>query len=133
VELIQRYSKIPDVSHFRKSTAVRDVPVARPRVHDVRRRLNRETITQLVADYEAGQSTPTLVKRYGLAKGTVLKLLKEHGITMRHQQMTEAEIIETIDLYQQGWSLARIGQHFGRNPSIIQGVLKRAGVARRKW
>jgi hypothetical protein len=111
VEVIQRYSKMTDVTRLRRSTGVRDVPTARPQVHEVRRRLTKETIEQLVADYEAGLSTPALVEKYHLAKGTVLNLLKEHGTTMRHQLMTEAEIVEAIQLYRAGWSLARVGQH----------------------
>jgi hypothetical protein len=131
---MQRYSKLPGPPRFCRSTSVRNIPVARPRIHEVRRRLSQETIAQLVADYEAGQSTPALEAKYGVAKATVLKLLEEHGVTMRHQLMTETETAEAIQLYQQGWSLARVGEHLGRNPSTIQGVLRRAGVARRqRW
>lgn len=85
-----------------------------------------------MADYEAGQSTPALVEKYHLAKGTILKILDSHSVTMRHQLMTEAEIAEAIQLYQKGWSLVRVGQRFGRNPSTIQGVLRRAKVPRRR-
>lgn len=89
---------------------------------------------ELIADYQNGQSTPALVNKYGIAKGTVLNLRKEHGITMRRQHMTEEEVAEAIKLYQQGWSLARVGQHINRNPSTIQGLLRRGGVAgRQRW
>jgi DNA-binding NarL/FixJ family response regulator len=86
----------------------------------------------VVADYEAGQSTMVLMERYHLAKGTVLKILDTHGTTRRHQPMTDAEVAEVIRLYQEGWSLARIGKRFDRNPATIHAVLRRAGVPRRK-
>jgi hypothetical protein len=134
VELMQRYSKLADMSKICRSDTVRAVPVEHTshRVHNVRRRLGAETITQVVADYQAGDSTPTLMLKYSLAKGTVLRLLQDNDINMRHQRMSELEIAEAIKLYQQGWSLARVGKHFNRNPSTIQAVLMRAGVTRRK-
>jgi hypothetical protein len=134
VELVQRYSKLPIVTRFPSSTPMPGVPIERTgrRIHNVRRRLGPEIITQVVADYEAGQSTPVLTEKYHLAKGTVLKILDNHGITTRHQKMTDTETTEAVQLYQQGWSLARVGKHFDRNPSTIQGVLRRAGVERRK-
>jgi hypothetical protein len=136
VELVQRYSKFPSIARFPSSSPMTGVPIERTgrsthRVHNVRKRLGSDVISQLIADYEAGASTPALMKRYKISKGTVLRLLQSHGITMRHQQMTDAEITEAIQLYQQGWSLAQVGEKLGRNPSTIQGVLERAGVPRR--
>ena len=130
---MQRYSKLADVSKMFRSDAVRAVPIERTdRVHNIRRRLGPETIARVVADYQAGASTPTLMKRYKISKGAVLRLLQDHGIAMRHQPMTEQEITVATQLYEQGWSLARVGEHFSRNPSTIQGMLRRAGVARRR-
>jgi hypothetical protein len=134
VGVIQRYSKFANLSKLARCISGRHVPPARPRVHEARRGLKADTIAQLVADYEAGQPTPVLMTKYHLAKATVIKILKSHGITMRHQQMSQAKTSEAIQLYQQGWSLADVGAHFNRNPSTIQGVLKRAGVERRgRW
>lgn len=133
MELMQRYSKLADVSKMCRSDTVRAIPIERTtRVHNLRRRLGPETIAQVVADYQAGTSTPTLMKQYKISKGAVLRLLQDHGIAMRHQPMTEQEITEAIQLYGQGWTLASVGEHFGRNPSTIQGLLRRAGVARRR-
>ena len=53
------------------------------RRHRVADRLDETIITQLVKDYKDGIPTTQLVGRYGLAKGTVLKLLREHGATAR--------------------------------------------------
>ena len=134
---MHRYSKLPVIPQIRRSTSVRAVPIertdrSRHRVHNVRKRLGHDVVAQLVADYQEGVSTPALMEQYQLGKGTVLHLLQDHGIPMRHQHMTKAEATEAICLYQQGWSLARVGEHFNRNPSTIMGVLKRAGVERRK-
>jgi hypothetical protein len=89
-------------------------------------------LDQIVADYEAGDSTLDLVARYGLGKGTVLKLLRDRGAEIRHQSLAPEELAEAIQLYESGLSLARVGEHFGRDASLIHITFKRAGVPRRK-
>jgi hypothetical protein len=53
------------------------------KAHRVAQRLDGATIQQLVADYRDGVPTTRLTTKYGLAKGTVSKLLREHGATVR--------------------------------------------------
>jgi len=84
-----------------------------------------------VADYEAGIPTTQLTTKYSIGKGTVLRLLRAHGVQLRHQSLTEPEIQQVIQLYVQGLSLARVGERFGRDASYIALVLERAGVPRR--
>jgi hypothetical protein len=52
-------------------------------VYRITQRLDEATIQQLVQDYRDGIPTTRLTTRYGLAKATVLKLLREHGVAMR--------------------------------------------------
>src|SRR5579859_328687 len=132
VELMQRYSKLADVSRIGRSNGARPVPVARPRVHNVRKRLGLEVVVQLVADYQAGVPTTALTRKYGIGNGTVLRILDDHGITRRHQSLTDEQVQQAIVLYQQGWPLARVGKQLGRDASLIMLTLKRAGVARRR-
>jgi hypothetical protein len=77
-------------------------------------------IAQLVEDYEAGVETTELTERYRLGKGTVLKLLRVHGVAMRRQGLSPAEIDEAIQLYAAGWSLAKIGERFGRAHTVFE-------------
>ena len=60
------------------------------------RRLSPETIAELVAAYEAGESTNSLCRRFGISKGGVLKLLADHNIAMRQQPMTQDGVCCTI-------------------------------------
>jgi helix-turn-helix protein len=94
-------------------------------------RLGPDGVAQLVADYQAGIATTRLMQSYGLGKGAVLRLLDSHGVTRRRQPLTPAEVQEAIRLYGQGWSLARIGQRFGRHHSVILRALDRARGPRR--
>ena len=61
----------------------RATPPLRHRVAD---RLNESVINQLVKDYRDGIPTTRLTARYRLAKGTVLKLLRDHGVTIRNNR-----------------------------------------------
>jgi hypothetical protein len=47
------------------------------------RRLSPERVTDIVAKYEAGATTPALRAEYGLSKGGLLKVLGERGVEMR--------------------------------------------------
>ncbi len=68
---------------------------------------------------------------YNLGKGTVLRLLREHGVQLRRQRMTAAEIEQAIQLYQAGNSLVAVGAKLGYDHGTIWQALKRAGVPRR--
>lgn len=68
---------------------------------------------------------------YHLGKGTVLRLLREHGVQLRNQRMTAAEIEQAIQLYGQGLSLAAVGAKLGYDHGTIWRALKGAGVPRR--
>ncbi len=91
VEVVARYSKLfagqRDLSRALKvldaPTTNLDKPAGQPRVHKLDRRLYPELIAALVADYPAGMSSVKLMETYGLGKGSVLKLLREAGVTIR--------------------------------------------------
>lgn len=64
---------------------------------------------------------------YQLGKGTVLRLLRERGVEIRNQSLTPDQVGEAIQLYLRGWPLAKVGQHFHREHTVIRG---RAGQGR---
>lgn len=92
VELMKRYSK-PEYqgSRLRRMVDLADrLPKRQARTTDplpqtqrIDRRLSAETFAALVQAYRDGGSTPELRRRYGLSQGSVLKLLRQHGVRMR--------------------------------------------------
>lgn len=84
-----------------------------------------------MAEYEAGMTAIQVAETYAVSKGTVLRLLEDHGVTRRQQPMTDQQAAEAIQLYLQGWSLIRVGNHFGREHTVIRDILRRAGIPRR--
>ncbi|WP_278265267.1 hypothetical protein [Nocardia sp. AG03] len=57
--------------------------------------------------------TTLLCERYGLSRGGLLKILQEHGVQMRNQPMTEAEIEWAVRLYSEGQSLNAVARSVG--------------------
>lgn len=138
MELLGRYSNFPQPPLSRQTNRlIRAVGVPEPakspapRVHAVHRRLSSATIQQLVTDYQAGTPSTQLMTTYDLGKGTVLRLLRDHGVQLRNQRMTPAEVEQAIQLYGQGLSLATVGQQLGYDHGTIHRALRQAGVTLR--
>jgi DNA-directed RNA polymerase specialized sigma24 family protein len=91
-------------------------------------RLGSDGVARLVADYLDGRSTKWLQRTYGLSQGAVLRLLDANGVPRRQRGLTEAQAEEAIQLYEHGWSLTRIGDHFGKDHTVVQNALRRTGV-----
>jgi hypothetical protein len=128
---MQRYSNQTNRVINIVSTSVESGPLGRPRVHSAAKRLGDEAVTQLIVDYRSGVPTTQLMTKYGIGKGTVLRLLEANGVPRRNQPLTPAQVSKVIELYKRGYSLARIGEYLGRQHTVIRDVLKRAGVPRR--
>jgi hypothetical protein len=85
----------------------------------------------LVADYEIGLPTTELTTRYGLAKGTVLRLIEEAGIPMRRQGLSQDVAEQARLLYESGLSVAAVGDRLGQAPTSVARALRRIGVTLR--
>lgn len=138
VELLRSYSNhissvLPTLRRLdRRLATLRNEPVvvspAKSRfTHKVEQRLPPEAIQQLVVEYEADQSTRSLMRTYGLGKGVVLRLLAEAGVGIRHQGLTADDQAEAVQLYVSGWSAARVGVRLGCSPDHVLACVRKAG------
>jgi hypothetical protein len=73
-----------------------------------------------------------LTTKYDIGKGTVLRLLDDAGVIRAQHRLTMGQLEEAGTLYVQGWSLSRLGEHFGFDQATIWNGLKRKGVTMRK-
>lgn len=92
------------------------------------RRLSQDIIIELVDAYRGGASTNRLCQLYGLSKGGLLKILREHGVVMRYQPMTEAEIGWAVRLYSEGQSLNSIARKLGKGKGSVWKALRSSGI-----
>src|SRR5262249_17490061 len=78
------------------------------------RRLTRSEVAKLVATYREGDMTvEELAVEFGIHRQTAARHLDVAGATIRRKRLDETQITEAVRLYSKGWSLARIGDHFG--------------------
>lgn len=95
-------------------------------------RLTQATVNEIVSRYEAGEPSTALMSAFGLSKGSVLKILRAAGVTMRNQGLSEEQIKEAERLYtENAWSLARIGDKFGVDRTVVRRQLLKRGVRMR--
>lgn len=137
VELVQRYSK-PDLTGVKLDRlvatldrwATRPQSTAAPRHrHKLQQRADRAQVAaQVVADYQAGVSTTQLTTKYGIGKSSVLRILREAGVSMRKPPLAEAQIAEATRLYGAGLSVTAVGAALNLNPSTIWRTLISRGV-----
>jgi len=100
----------------------------RPRHRRVSKRLEAETIDRLVAEYVAGTTAAELGQRYGLAKSSVLRLVRQAAERVRHPRLSENDTAQLVALYEAGFSQKDIAARLGRTPSAVWHCLRRAGM-----
>jgi hypothetical protein len=91
-------------------------------------RLDEQLVQQLLADYQTGSTGRELAERYGLARSTVIGLLRKHGIAVRYPRVAPDEAAEMVRLYRSGMRQVDIATQFRRDPGNIWHVLERAGA-----
>lgn len=138
MEVLRRYSrstyhlKLPDPPELASGKPGRTVGSSTSLyVHKARQRLDPATIQQLIQDYQDGTPTTALTKRYKLGKGTILRLLGSHDVTMRRQSLTPEQILEGARLYGSGLSLAQVGKELGCDHGTVWRALRATGIPMR--
>lgn len=134
VELLRSYSNdfalkqtLDRLAHKPRSRPVSDA-VQPPATHKIRHRLDPETIERIISDYEAGNSTITLMRLYDVSKGAVSRILQEAGIEIRQQGLqTDDDRVEAVRLYAAGWSAARVGDKLGCSADTVLVAVRQAG------
>jgi transcriptional regulator of aromatic amino acid metabolism len=78
--------------------------------------------------YQAGETTQQVGRRYGISKTRVASVLRERGITLRRQGLTDEQVSEATDFYIAGRSLAWLAARYGVSPMTVATALRRKGV-----
>jgi hypothetical protein len=76
-------------------------------------------VAALVEQYQAGATVYELAERFKIHRVTVSEHLHRQGVRMRRRGLEEWQIDEAAQLYEQGWSLARIAPRYDVHPSTI--------------
>jgi transposase len=135
VELLGRYSNhrpLPEdlqvltnhqVTEPRPPHPSRTAPT-RPR----QRRFRDADLHDLAAAYDAGATVKELAATFGVHRNTVTLGLDRQGVTRRPRSLTLAQVERAVELYAEGWSVARIGDTLDVWGSTVLRALQKAGV-----
>jgi len=116
------------------SAAARNTLQDKERIRPPKRkwtRLQASAKADIVARYEAGETSTALAAEYGVAKSTVLNLLRSAGVAVRRQPLTPQQVSEAARLYDSGLSLSQVAERLSVNQETMRMALKSAGIALR--
>jgi hypothetical protein len=85
-------------------------------------------VAEIVQKYESGNTTQEIGARYGISKTRVATVLREQGITIRRQGLTEEQANEATGLYIDGRSLAWLGARYRVSHTTVVTALRRQGI-----
>lgn len=97
----------------------------------VQKRLDGQKIAQLVAAHEAGAGVKELGRQFGIHRRTASDILRREG-ALRAPGIQPDDLPEVVRLYEQGWSLARLGDRFHVAPDTVGRALRAEGVRIRR-
>ncbi|MFB9728697.1 helix-turn-helix domain containing protein [Haloechinothrix salitolerans] len=84
-----------------------------------------------MAEYLAGATVYVLAERYGIHRATVGQHLAARDIDTQPPGLHPDDVPTTVELYQAGWSLARIATKFHTSDMTVRARLLEAGVVMR--
>lgn len=91
-------------------------------------RLSPADRAQVVGRYEAGEMSTHLATEFGVAKTTILAILREANVVRRRQSLTPQQVADAAALYGSRRSLSQVSATMSLKQDTIRLALKRAGV-----
>jgi hypothetical protein len=94
--------------------------------------LTSDEVEDLLALHSTGVMINDLATVFGISRTTVMGHLDRAGVE-RRSRVIDRHLTEAAELYGRGWSLARIGKHFGVDAGEGVAAFRRTGVHTRRW
>ena len=92
-------------------------------------------VEQIISSYQSGESTIGLAKQFGCNKGTINKLLRQHGVkVIRGKAQAKLDAAVVIAMYEEMHTSEEIAKQFKVHPQVVIRCLKANGVKiRTRW
>jgi hypothetical protein len=97
-----------------------------------KRFLKPADIDDIVHRYDARETTEQIGARYGILKTRIARVLREQGVTIRRQGLTQERLTEAAELYAAGRSLAWLGARYEVSHTTVAAALRRQGMQLRR-
>jgi Mor family transcriptional regulator len=101
-----------------------------------KRFLTADDVAEIVQKYESGNTMQRIGAGYGISKTRVATVLRQQGIIIRRQGLSEVQAKEATRLYIDGRSLAWLGARYRVSHTTVASALRRQGIPlrpRRGW
>lgn len=103
-----------------------------PGARSPRLRLGVDGVAELVRAYSAGETSTSLARRIGVSKQSVIKTLREEGVPIRFQPLTEVQRAESVRRYEAGESIQQVATRLGVDFETVRQALIAEGVTLRR-
>ncbi|MEV7758945.1 helix-turn-helix domain-containing protein [Microbacterium sp. NPDC089180] len=103
-----------------------------PRVKRGWNHLNTDQQAAVVTRYSNGETSTALAEKYGVAKSTILRILREARVVVRRQPLTHDQVREAARLYESGLSLSQVAKRLDVNQETMRTAILKAGVVLRE-
>ena len=94
-------------------------------------RLGDDARRDVAARYQAGETSTVLAAEYGVAKSTILGILRGNNVVVRRQRLEPAVVAEAARLYESGLSLSQVATSLNVNQETMRVAILAAGVVLR--
>lgn len=91
-------------------------------------RLSDEVRADVATRYAAGETSTALAKEYGVAKSTILGILRAKNVVVRRQPLAPEQVSEATRLYESGLSLSQVAEQLKINQETMRVAIIAAGV-----
>lgn len=91
-------------------------------------RLSDEARAAVIERYASGETSTTLAEAYGVAKSTILGILRANTVVVRRQPLTTEQVNEAAQLYESGLSLSQVAARLNVNQETMRVAILTAGV-----
>ena len=91
-------------------------------------RLSDEARTAVIERYEAGETSTALAEAFGVAKSTILGILRANSVVVRRQPLTAEQVSEAARLYESGLSLSEVADRLHVNQETMRVAIIGSGV-----
>src|SRR5689334_20248006 len=130
MELLGSYSNPVLVGRFQRLLAGQehDRLSARSRPSgQCQHRLSADEVSALVSSYEDGATITDLAERFQVSRTAVRDHLKRSKVETRYN-LLQGRLEEAQQLYDSGWSLARVAAHLEVSAGTVRNAFQRAGI-----
>lgn len=94
-------------------------------------RLSDADRAAVIERYEAGGTSTALAEAYGVAKSTILGILRANSVVVRRQPLTAEQVSEAARLYTSGLSLSQVAKRLGVNQETMRVAIIATGATLR--